>query len=99
MILFQHAFHEECLHEVKRVKSECPLCRCSLTPLPMASLITSITHMSLHVTPHSNASNLRSAVIDAATRARNAVREAMERREQQMIFQRSLNGYGAAITA
>ena len=75
-----------------------------LTPPPAAILnsiffnvpdISQSTEGSIQGNLTSDTANLRSAVINAATRARNAVREAMERREQQILFQHSLNNITA----
>eukprot|EP01034_Spumella_vulgaris_P030307 gene30307-37500_t len=50
------------------MKPECPMCRCPLSPLPdsQATLYPNL---------------MRQAVISAASRGRNAVREAMLRRQ------------------
>lgn len=59
----RHSFHRECLNAAKERRTECPLCRHELTPIPGRSAIN--THVS---------NTMRYAIIDATSRGRNAVR-------------------------
>ena len=63
----KHCFHKKCLDSAKEIKAECPLCRFELTP-PEGTC--------KFLAPAA----VRSAITGAASRARNAVRAAMMRR-------------------
>lgn len=79
-----HQFHEHCLNEAKLSKSECPMCRSQLTP-PSNNYIADGNYYRTSTQSTLNSNNLRMAVIDAASRARNAVRMAMAERQQQVL--------------
>lgn len=61
-ILLQHQFHTSCLKDVKERRPECPLCRALLTPCT-----GSINRVFVE-------NSTRMAIVQAASRGRNAVR-------------------------
>ena len=75
-----HYFHKRCLLETKLRKPECPMCRAPITPITNPTAVTSGLLMQ---SEELFASSMRDAVIHASHRGRNAVRAAMQRREEQ----------------
>ena len=69
-------FHKVCLKEALNIAASCPLCRTDLTPnsnpKPIHSPIETITNPS-------NTYNADNPIVQAAQRARNAVRQQLLR--------------------
>lgn len=65
LVSSQHTFHQTCLNAARRWKSECPLCRSALSPILLQIQLGQ---------SHSSSQPTREEIVQAANRARNAVR-------------------------
>ena len=82
-------FHKDCLKEAKSITASCPLCRTNLTPNskdhkpmihdPIESLFETTTTTTMYNTNSSNSYNAENPIVQAAQRARNAVRQQLLR--------------------
>ena len=79
---YQHEFHYLCLQEAKLMKSECPLCRCPLTPpvgsnSPMMTINFQQQHTHITMIP-------REFIVRRSREAREAVQLAMTQRLERI---------------
>lgn len=79
---YQHEFHYLCLQEAKLMKSECPLCRCPLTPpvgsnSPMMTVNFQQQHTHITMIP-------REFIVRRSREAREAVQLAMTQRLERI---------------
>ena len=79
---YQHEFHYLCLQEAKLMKSECPLCRCPLTPpvgsnSPMMTINFQQQHSHITMIP-------REFIVRRSREAREAVQLAMTQRLERI---------------
>jgi hypothetical protein len=84
----KHQFHDHCLIGTKQRKAECPYCRAALTPLTSAQEMEVIRSPSDRPPPRlafmqTGTATMQRHIVQAASRAREAVRLAAVRREHE----------------